>query len=315
MVDYPVRPRKLHERSYLTFEFPTKDNNVIRTYIPFLENCKVSESQKSNLAEYSLLGRSGSIYSYLGAKSRSVNLSFKMTFEHLINMYSLEGISRRFEQSYRLFSVSDESRFFGQESVKGINHYKIHFDNFFKTLNIDNDPNVDFQSGQRIATRKPNSALANSYPPFDPTRQKLVNLVIFWINIIRSSVRNNATNTLFGPPVVRLNHGVMYNNVPFIVDNYQISVVEEAGYDLETILPRQLEITMALNEHRVGDLDKFESSKVIKGDNIAGWESVISENNMDPYNGITYDELSEGFILDGPQRQELDSQSGRGNLA
>ena len=69
---------------------------------------------------------------------------------------------------------------------------------------------------------------------------------MFWINIIRSSVRNNASNTLFGPPVVRLNHGIMYNNVPFIVDNYQISIVEEAGYDLETILPKQLEITMAL---------------------------------------------------------------------
>ena len=275
-----VSKRKLHERSYLTFEFPTKEDKIIKTYIPFLENCKVTENQKSNLAEYSLLGRSGNIYSYLGAKSRILNLNFKITFDHLVTMYSLEGISRRFEQSYRLASIDERDRFFtgaNQSNINGINHAELHSEFFNKlTESIVPPPltNIFTQNNPNLTQT------------IDPDRAKLINLVIFWLNLVRSSVRNNASNTLYGCPIVRLTHGVMYNNIPCITDSYSINVVEQAGYDLDTVLPKQLEISMILNEHRVGDLTKFESRQIIRGDNIAGWESVISENNMDPYNGI-----------------------------
>jgi len=272
--------RKLHERSYLLFEFPTRGNEITRTYIPMLENCKVSENQKSNLAEYSLLGRSGSIFSYLGAKSRSFNLSFNITFQHLVDMYSYEGISRRFEQSFKLFSRDDRESFFDndQKTLIGINHYKNHSE-FFKSL-VSEGESLNSPLFNINKSRVPDDLV------FDQKKEKLINLVIFWINLIRSSVRNNASNTLYGAPIVRLNHGIMYNNIPCIADNFSISFNEEAGYDFETLLPKQLEISMSLNEQRVGNLDKFESREVVLGDNIAGWESVISENNMDPYNGM-----------------------------
>ena len=36
---------------------------------------------------------------------------------------------------------------------------------------------------------------------------KLINLVFVWVNLIRATCLNNATNTVQGPPIVRLTHG------------------------------------------------------------------------------------------------------------
>ena len=115
-------------------------------------------------------------------------------------------------------------------------------------------------------------------------KYKIIDIIIYWVNIIRSSVVNNAQNPIYGPPVIRLRHGLMYQDVPFICTDYSITWNENMGYDLATLLPRQLQITMKLNEFRTGDFGTFDPNQLVQRDNLAGWEAVVEgpTNSMDP---------------------------------
>ena len=111
----------------------------------------------------------------------------------------------------------------------------------------------------------------------------LIDAVYVWVNLVRSTTLNNSTNTVQGPPIVRLNHGPMYNNIPCIVSDYSIDMNQQAGYEVETLTPKELVINMTLKETRT--TGKFQESEIELGDHVAGWEAIISNNNTDPYNG------------------------------
>ena len=113
-----------------------------------------------------------------------------------------------------------------------------------------------------------------------------INLVYLWVNLIRASILNNSRSTTLGPPIVRLSHGGMYNNVPCLLQDYSINIVEEAGYDVQTMTPKRLEISLNLIESRTGNFGPFQAGEIAFGDNLTGWESVIETNNIDPYNGV-----------------------------
>tara|TARA_R100001163_G_scaffold56223_1_gene43884 strand:- start:69 stop:749 length:681 start_codon:yes stop_codon:yes gene_type:complete len=123
----------------------------------------------------------------------------------------------------------------------------------------------------------------------DQLKYRIIDLIIYWTNIIRSSVVNYSKNPIFGPPIIRLRHGIMYQDIPCICTDYSIGYNESAGYDLDTLLPRQLKITMKLEEIRTGDFGEFDTTDLIKKDNLAGWEAVVlgDTHSMDPgYGGI-----------------------------
>ena len=106
-------------------------------------------------------------------------------------------------------------------------------------------------------------------------RLRIIDVVVYWVNIIRASVMNNARNPLYGPPVVRLHHGVLYQDIPCVCTDYSISWDERSGYDIKTMLPKRLTISMSLEEFRTGDFGEFSPSNIVKRDNLAGWESVF----------------------------------------
>jgi hypothetical protein len=114
---------------------------------------------------------------------------------------------------------------------------------------------------------------------------KAIEVILYWVNIIRSSVINNARNPIKGPPVVRLSHGTLYQNIPCICTDYTIEFKEDWGYDVHTLTPRKINVRMNLEELRAGDFGQFDPTvnNMSARDNIAGWESVISSpNTMDP---------------------------------
>ena len=134
----------------------------------------------------------------------------------------------------------------------------------------------------------------------DIERLKMIDLIIYWVNIIRTCVTNNTENPLYGPPVLRLTHGIMYQNIPCICLDYKIDWEENMGYDLDTLLPRRIKIGLRLEEFRTGNFEKFiantslsdpdrdrlnvpdDAKQSIAGDNLAGWEAVISGGTTDP---------------------------------
>ena len=86
---------------------------------------------------------------------------------------------------------------------------------------------------------------------------------------------------MLGPPIVRLTHGILYRSIPCITTNYSFSFDPNTGYDKDTMIPRVLKVDMELKEIRAGDFSEFDPSEAnsIKGENLAGWEAVITNNN------------------------------------
>jgi hypothetical protein len=298
--------RELSRRSHLIFEFPSENNTIKKVYIPFLSNAKISENQKPNLGEYSLLGRANSLFSYAGSKSTNFSVSFNINLMHLINESSKEGLAEYFQLQYKEFNKSNEQDLFKLESFfvdnksqnTDINHAKIHRDYYLR------------QSYSRDTTNPitPNPIGPNGLPRFPgypitdakgvpisgdeySSTNKLINLYLFWANIIRCSTKNNSTNTSYGLPIIRLTHGPIYNNVPCIAQNYNIEINDDAGYDVHTLCPLQLDIKLDLAEVRMGDFGEYQVGKFIKGDNTTGWESVLKNNTLDPYNGLIQGKL------------------------
>jgi len=152
--------------------------------------------------------------------------------------------------------------------------------NLFKTAitNPTDTPNVfsKLQNSAQVVSHDAKTAIIDN-------KIKAIELIIYWVNIIRTSVTNNAENPLKGPPIVRLNHGTMYQNIPCICTDYSINFDEKWGYDNNTLTPRRIDVKMSLEELRTGDFGKFDQAEYIKRDNLAGWESVISSpNTTDP---------------------------------
>ena len=97
---------------------------------------------------------------------------------------------------------------------------------------------------------------------------------------------NNAKSSLYGPPIVRVTHGPMFNNVPCLLQDYSIRIEDDAGYDVQTLTPKRVNISLNLVEARTGTFGEYDEGFIADGDNLAGWESIIENNNADPYNGL-----------------------------
>jgi len=109
-----------------------------------------------------------------------------------------------------------------------------------------------------------------------------INTAVYILEIIRSCVAGNAKTSVLGPPILRLRHGAAYNDVPMICRDYNISIIEEAGYDLKTLIPNRMVITLNTSEIRTGDFGTFKPGKWMRRDNVAGYEAVFEHGSADP---------------------------------
>ena len=84
----PIIARELPERANLSFYFPNPNegSDYHKVGLPFFENPKITESKKARYKKHSLLARSSNLYTYLGADSRRINVSFNITLPHLIDL-------------------------------------------------------------------------------------------------------------------------------------------------------------------------------------------------------------------------------------
>jgi len=301
--------RLLEERSRLEFHYP-KDNIII--FIPFYENPDITESKSANLVEYNPLGRSSSLFAYTGAKSRKIKLDLKYTLPHLENFSmgpsrfkrlfddtkadqrllftkwsqdmgtryinsspSLEAEKRydRLKQDYA-GQVSNLAQTRKRQNAAGV-YYDVAMGgegDGSQSLQVYMAEQGMLETDRRNTKRWLASAINNK------KKYQLLDTLIFFINIFRTCVDNDASNPIYGPPLLRLTHGTMYQSIPCICRNVNIEYnQEEWGYDLTTLTPRHVKVSLDLAEVRVGDFGKFEPSTIIKRDNLAGWESVVNE--------------------------------------
>lgn len=275
-----VQSRVLSERSFLMFQYPLKSSSenigYTELYIPMLENIDLSESQNSNLVSFDLIGRAGNLFAYTGAKSRNFKVKFNITFLHVVNELYESGINNIFQ--------------FGFST--GLNTKDRRKQAFFKN-------NLSHLQGGRSMyvdnAEKNNAYFDNVYPlSQNPPamlegRKKALNLVVYWLNIVRTSTLNHSKDVKLGPPIIRINHGTLYNNIPCVCDDYSIKIDGKTTYDINTLTPFTVEVNMNLHEIRAGNFGDYVPYDEIKGDNLTGWDGLLNFGTMDPYNGVVGD--------------------------
>jgi hypothetical protein len=265
--------RVLPERSYLKFVFPSEGSSPpLRFLLPFFENVSIQESRRPNLVTYDVLSRNGNLYTHLGSKSRKLQVRFNLTVPHIQDTIRGGNISKYIESPILENKEEDKKKFKGS---------------FADTQTNTLDKRITPRTSQATAAQRFYESLTRDIRVSKVTESKNaqstnLDLVLWWVNLIRASVVNNSNNPLLGPPIVRLSHGLMYNDIPCICVGYNI-VNAEKGYDLKTLMPRQITVTLELEEVRMGDFGDFVPGHIIKGDNAAGWEAMISDGTMDTY--------------------------------
>tara|TARA_R100001377_G_C3188637_1_gene109598 strand:+ start:162 stop:1175 length:1014 start_codon:yes stop_codon:yes gene_type:complete len=180
---------------------------------------------------------------------------------------------------------------------RGGNSFHAVRDNIVKVYGLEDADlsSEEAKSVLRVASVNRNEQLVTSLTSPPPTdfettdKLKAIDVIIYWVNIIRSSVINNSQNPLYGPPIIRLTHGILYEDVPCVCKDYSLSYNDAAGFDIKTLLPRQIKITMKLEESRTGNFGVFDgmSENSRTRDNLAGWESVVTKptRSGDPGSG------------------------------
>ena len=341
MVNRHIIDRKLPEKAFMRFYFPSTEGRLPSTIVtmPFFENPVIKESKRARYKKYSLISRSSNLYSYLGADSRKLNLTFSLSLPHLMEEYPQATQSgqyitamspptaatsqlekAKFTSPDTQISKNDPverilDRFLTleglQDSVKtvlttdwakeGLTLQELDYITDIYGLEGINQPDAAFN---RFFENDLKSSIAAT--PFNPVlgasnatqflrtdardeilikRLRTIEMILYWVNIIRSSVINNSTNPLLGPPVVRLSHGVMYQNVACLCTDYSINIKEGWGYDVHTMMPRSIDIKMNLEELKAGDFQEYKYGEIIQQDNLNGWESMIGEGSpqsLDP---------------------------------
>ena len=258
----------LHNRSKLSFHYDKGGGNISISRLPFFENIKVDESKSARWKKYNVVSRSSDLYAYLGADSRKLSLSFSMTLPHIQSLIDDVGWT-----NYKDLQIEDPKEEFSKAPPDPTDTpASPSFLDSAKAVNVETDSfsllDLSIAALSSIA---------------DTARDLSVqNTVMFWVNTIRTCVSNNAKDPSLGPPIIRLTHGVMFQDVPCIATSVNITSDPLAGYDKKNLLPRKIDVTMSLEEFRMGDLGDYAAGEATTRDNLAGWEAVIKTGSTDP---------------------------------
>lgn len=253
----------LEGRARLLFQFH-EGSNTIRIGLPFFENVKISESKKAKLATYNPIGRSSSLFAYLGAEARRIKLDFNITVPHLAQRYvdtqkkTAALTSKQAKEEY-LNSVDPPSI---KSPIQDV------VDAFQDELSA-----AEFGAFSRQAKPSvgvPDAGPARSMDTKHANRRKASAAVLEFINLIRSSVVNHSERPYDGPPLLILDYGIQYVNVPCVATNYSIKFSDDKGFDPELLLPRVLEVSMDLVEIRTSGQGRTEFANT-------GWEATVRD--------------------------------------
>ena len=271
------RMRLLDQRARLEFHYPSDGTEDVIVFIPFYENPVITESQSANFVDYYPVGRAGGMYAYTGAKSRKFKVATTFTLPHL-EMHEM-GINR-FMRVFAGAGKEAEKLMFTQFS-KYSPKAKPGDGNTSLSFALEKEyAKLKDSYGGSLAGLADEGLLGNAQSTFDSMvpheRNNVIDTLLFFITILRTSVANKATNPLLGPPLVRLVFGTMYQSIPCVCKNFDISWEENAGYDLDTLTPRRLKINLQLEEVRIGDFGTYDPGVFAERDNLAGWESAIN---------------------------------------
>ena len=277
---YPKVNNDLEAAAFLRFEFPHPDGTALTSFFrtcPFYENAIIKESQAAMLIEQQPIGRLGTLFGHTGAKSRKFDVSFSMTLpfiREVAKTFQLDptpsNMSKKEQQDMFFVPKYDDNQTYNTK-IRSFAEYK---ESFLKKF-VEGDTQTS--EGEKLNEMYGNTfgfpGLAND--DASKSHAAVVDVIVYWLELIRSSVKTYAPNPAVGPPIIRLFYGIMYSNIPTIASNYNISIDENAGYDVVSLLPRRINISLTLNEVLDDTSVGFRSGTTSSEDSVHGWEEVV----------------------------------------
>ena len=280
----------------LIFEFPNPQGGaLISRVLPFFENPRIIEAQDANLTTYDVLGRSGNFFGYTGAKSRSYNLEFFLTLPHIVNTAAAELFTQppapmsRKEKKKAFFSTRRKVGNSKRDSKIELVYEKSKKSLLTMVNNGLAPPVLKGFIGQRVQQAidfQENSSseykLAKELNAYDKSfvYAQAVQLVLFWIKLIRVSVSNNQEHPTLGPPIIRVKLGAMYDYISCLATKYSLSWDDSAGYDPVTYLPNRIKVNLSLVQiqRNPGTARSYAGDDLLyarsrRNEVLSGWES------------------------------------------
>lgn len=275
--------RQLENKSKLVFNYPNESGAPTIRTLAFVENVNLSEKRKTNFTKYNPIGNNGQNFLFTGADSRSFSLDFNLTLPHMMQyVQRVENANAQdvTEADYtQLLSTGGAVPSSQKTHLTNIADRIGSFDDsFLSNLSIENPTGFE-QVGATVEYLR----IRNSEG--EEKRRKGLQQVMYCVNLIRTSGLTHSRKSYLGTPIVRLTHGMMYDDIPCVVESYSIKTDEKAGYDLETLLPNRLMVSMSLMEVRIRG--RAYKPKV-DGDYVPGWDSIVDSNysTIDPGGSI-----------------------------
>ena len=260
-----------------TVEFPLTINHIMRSYNSVLNAKSLIKSVFTKTEK----DRFNVIETPTAASITPANQVTRQWRENLLN--NMEDSFTSIKEA----RVTDPSHQEEADSWRQIDPFLQSNDPLLNSLSVQTPAYSDeINAAQSLADDDANARLA--YEAFrnnngiSETAMKALDSLSFMLDIIRTSVAPNQQNTVLGPPIIRVRHGTMYLDVPCICKSFNISIEEDAGYNLRTLTPNRIKITMMLSEVRAGNFGTFKPGVPVERDNIAGWEAVLEHGSADP---------------------------------
>jgi len=270
--------RNLHELSKLVFSYANEGGVTVERKLGFLENTTVTESRKNKFTRYTPLGNNGDFFVFMGSESREFKLQFNLTLPHIMQYIIVKDAPSKspIEVTKESYLLGGKQKTLINDSRTNINALIKSFDDsFFQRLNT---AETFIENNQQNSV---DNIVLNELYTNTGDRRRALYQVMYCINLIRTSVMTHSKKSYLGPPVVRLSHGMLYDNIPCVVTSYGISHDESAGYDRDTLLPNVIKVKMDLSEVRLRGRN---FNPKTDGDFVPGWDSIINDSfsTIDP---------------------------------
>jgi len=318
----------LEERSYLDFFFPNPNawGAAGQRRVVMWENPDITETRTPTYAQQPIVQRNEPVRLYVGSGPRKVTLRFNYTLPHIAYFMRMMGTPPVGWGDM----IPGAGTGGGDASVADL-YYKFLNGKLRETFGTGFDIGTAHGFGGGPATVFTNATdkgprffegiepipAVGSNTQVDAFSDTLstgwgidretggfildaIGYVHFMLDTVRASVMGDQQGaiTAFGPPIVRFRHGTVFTDQPFIVTNYSISYPPTAGYDARTLLPRQVKVSLDMEEYHQAGLGHGTA-----GHTVGALGAGTAGGDFDPLPGasqvldLTSSYYKKGFII------------------
>jgi hypothetical protein len=294
----------IEKRAGLRFRYAPYGEVPVETirWLPFTENPTISESRKANYASKKIFLRNEPVRLYTGSEARKFKVEFHYTLIHLASMIPTKELLRIFGKDPEFHMEFTElsryldyilSRDLSQKSfhtpnlqkpeapaytLQGLSELKSYTKTFVDLRNELSDRLSDGSEGPFGPVPGNPESIFNAFlVHLMRTGKKwkyISSLLQYAINHVRNTVISTHQTPVKGPPIVELKWGAMYDFVPCVVTDYQITTEENAGYDTKSLYPQRLKISLSMEEMRAVHGNLHGDPKV--SGVLPGWDNILS---------------------------------------